>query len=158
MGSKSFSVLFALISCLPVFAENTLGVRGNLHFSLEARGANTDGSLPIYKNAQATIEDRVNDLLPRMTIEEKVAQMYVDSRGLFTRVDYESVILTYISIQGDLDGWMNLNDPLDDTLTYNQTGLVRTTEYISPSKLIFITGTNDGSEERQHLGRISDTL
>ena len=73
-------------------------------------------------------------------------------------MEYEGVILTYISIQGDLDGWMNLNDPLDDTLTYNQTGLVRTTEYISPSKLIFITGTNDGSEERQHLGRISDTL
>ena len=91
MGSKSFSVLFALISCLPVFAENTLGVRGNLHFSLEARGANTDGSLPIYKNAQATIEDRVNDLLPRMTIEEKVAQMYVDSRSLFTRMDMKAL-------------------------------------------------------------------
>ena len=27
------------------------------------------------------------------------------------------------SIQGDLDGWMNLTDPLDDTLTFNQTGL-----------------------------------
>ncbi|KJA13240.1 glycoside hydrolase family 3 protein [Hypholoma sublateritium FD-334 SS-4] len=101
MGSKSFSALLALLSCLPIFAEHTLGVRGDLHFSLEARGANTDGSLPIYKNAQASIEDRVNDLLPRMTIEEKVAQI----------------------IQGDLDGWMNLNDPLDDTLTYNQTGL-----------------------------------
>ncbi len=138
MGSKSFSVLLALISCLPVFAENTLGVRGDLHFSLEARGANTDGSLPIYKNAQASIEDRVNDLLPRMTIEEKVAQMYVDYRGLLTRMEYEGVILTYISIQGDLDGWMNLDDPLDDTLTYNQTGLVRTTRYISPPVAHFL--------------------
>ena len=27
-------------------------------------------------------------------------------------------------IQGDIDGWMNMTDPLDDTLTYNQTGLV----------------------------------
>ncbi|KAF7354607.1 Glycoside hydrolase family 3 protein [Mycena sanguinolenta] len=37
-----------------------------------------------------------------MTIEEKVSQI----------------------IQGDLDGWMlNLGDPLDDTLTFNQTGL-----------------------------------
>ncbi|KAI0751981.1 glycoside hydrolase family 3 protein [Irpex lacteus] len=37
-----------------------------------------------------------------MTIEEKVAQL----------------------IQGDINGWMNMTDPLDDTLTYNQTGLV----------------------------------
>ena len=27
-------------------------------------------------------------------------------------------------IQGDIDGWMNVSDPLDDTLTYNASGLV----------------------------------
>ncbi|KAH8103067.1 glycoside hydrolase superfamily [Cristinia sonorae] len=71
------------------------------HFPLEARGTNSDGSRPTYKNPHASIEDRVNDLLPRMTIEEKVAQL----------------------IQGDINGWMNMNDPLDKTLTFNQTGL-----------------------------------
>lgn len=46
-----------------------------LHFSLKARGINKDGSTPLYKNPNAAIEDRVNDLLPRMTLEEKVAQL-----------------------------------------------------------------------------------
>ncbi|KNZ72384.1 Periplasmic beta-glucosidase [Termitomyces sp. J132] len=80
---------------------NTFGVRGDLHFGLEARAKNKDGSAPIYKDPNAPIEDRVNDLLPRMTLEEKVSQL----------------------IQGDINGWMNLSDPLDDTLVFNQTGL-----------------------------------
>ncbi|EEB95469.1 hypothetical protein MPER_05559, partial [Moniliophthora perniciosa FA553] len=71
-------------------------------FPLEARQTNTDGSLPTYKNPQAAIEDRVEDLLARMTLEEKVAQL----------------------IQGDINGWMDMDDPLDNTLTYNQTGLM----------------------------------
>jgi hypothetical protein len=28
-------------------------------------------------------------------------------------------------IQGDISGWINGSDPLNDTKTYNQTGLVR---------------------------------
>lgn len=70
-------------------------------FSPSSRATNIDGSLPTYKNPHASIEDRVNDLLPRMTLEEKVAQL----------------------IQGDINGWMNMTDPLDDTKTFNQTGL-----------------------------------
>lgn len=48
---------------------------------------------PLYKNASASIEDRVADLVGRMTLEEKVAQMWcvwqqkgrllLDSTGLF---------------------------------------------------------------------------
>ncbi|KAI0686420.1 glycoside hydrolase superfamily [Cytidiella melzeri] len=82
-------------------ASNHLGVRDNLHFPLHARATNKDGSVPLYKNPAAAIEDRVSDLLPRMTLQEKVAQL----------------------IQGDIDGWMDMSDPLDDTLTHNQTGL-----------------------------------
>lgn len=51
--------------------------------------------MPLYKNPKASIEDRVKDLLPRMTIEEKVAQI----------------------IQGDINGWMNMTDAADNTLT-----------------------------------------
>ncbi|TCD71921.1 hypothetical protein EIP91_000053 [Steccherinum ochraceum] len=91
-------VLYSLILHLVHGSEITTGTT---HFPLEARGTNNDGSLPTYKNPRASIEDRVNDLLPRMTIDEKVAQL----------------------IQGDINGWMNMNDPLDDTLTFNQTGL-----------------------------------
>ena len=56
-------------------ATDTLGVRDDLHFPLHARATNKDESLPTYKNPDASIEDRVADLLPRMTVEEKVAQM-----------------------------------------------------------------------------------
>lgn len=44
-------------------------------FSLEKRAENIDGSKPVYKDPNAEIEARVNDLLPRMTLEEKVAQV-----------------------------------------------------------------------------------
>ncbi|SJL14428.1 related to beta-glucosidase [Armillaria ostoyae] len=69
--------------------------------NLISRATNVDGSTPVYKIASAAIEDRVKDLLPRMTLEEKVSQL----------------------IQGDINGWMNTTDPLDNTLTFNQTGL-----------------------------------
>ncbi|KAJ8502412.1 hypothetical protein ONZ45_g11788 [Pleurotus djamor] len=98
MVLRSGLAIAAGISCA---AANLFGVRDDLHFSLEARQANTDGSLPIYKDPSKPIEDRVNDLLPRMSVAEKVSQL----------------------IQGDLNGWMQLNDPLDNTLTFNQTGL-----------------------------------
>ncbi|KZT13283.1 glycoside hydrolase family 3 protein [Laetiporus sulphureus 93-53] len=84
-----------------VFSGFPLDVNEGLHFPLHARGTNLDGSLPTYKNASASIEDRVADLLPRMTLDEKVAQL----------------------IQGDIDGWMN-TDPTNDTLAYNETGLI----------------------------------
>ncbi|KAH9887635.1 glycoside hydrolase superfamily [Cubamyces lactineus] len=94
-----------LLTVLPLLAAisraSELGVREDLHFPLHARGTNKDGSVPVYKNPHASIEDRVNDLLPRMTLEEKVAQL----------------------IQGDMNGWMDFDDPLDDTKTFNQTGL-----------------------------------
>lgn len=38
-------------------------------------GANARQSIPVYKQAGASIQDRVSDLLSRMTLEEKVAQL-----------------------------------------------------------------------------------
>ncbi|EJD00700.1 glycoside hydrolase family 3 protein [Fomitiporia mediterranea MF3/22] len=75
---------------------------GDLPFHLHARAQNKNGSTPVYKDPTANIEDRVKDLLSRMTLQEKVAQI----------------------IQGDMNGWMDFSDPLDDTLTYNASGLV----------------------------------
>ncbi|KAI9060879.1 glycoside hydrolase family 3 protein [Trametes sanguinea] len=102
MTLLAICVLCVALPMLAFGGEATrFDVRDNLHFPLQARGTNTDGSVPVYKNPHASIEDRVNDLLPRMTIEEKVAQI----------------------IQGDMNGWMDFTDPLDDTKTFNQTGL-----------------------------------
>lgn len=118
MGSKTFLALLALVSCVPALANDTFGVAEGLHFSLEKRQDNLDGSKPVYKNPKASIEARVNDLLPRMSVAEKVSQMYVLS------IQHLFVHSSAHSIQGDLNGWMNLNDPLDDTKTFNATGLV----------------------------------
>ncbi|KAI9371267.1 glycoside hydrolase superfamily [Aspergillus egyptiacus] len=53
-------------------------------------------SSPLYKDPNASIEDRVSDLLGRMTIEDKMAQL----------------------IQGDLTNWMDV-----ETGEFNYTGL-----------------------------------
>ncbi|KAI1656315.1 glycoside hydrolase family 3 protein [Daldinia decipiens] len=54
------------------------------------------GSTPLYKDPSAAVEDRVADLLSRMTIEDKAAQL----------------------VQGDLRDWINTGDG-----SVNQTGL-----------------------------------
>ncbi|XP_006457607.1 hypothetical protein AGABI2DRAFT_213076 [Agaricus bisporus var. bisporus H97] len=99
---KIFSLL-TLLSSLShgANAREPFRVRDDLHFSLGARQANKDGSVPAYKDPNASIEDRIDDLLPRMSLEEKVAQL----------------------IQGDINGWMDMSNPLDNTLTHNESGL-----------------------------------
>ncbi|KAI0795421.1 glycoside hydrolase family 3 protein [Abortiporus biennis] len=99
---------FVAVLGLILLTSSTIGtsrheVMDDLHFPLHARATNKDGSVPTYKNPRADIESRVNDLLPRMTIEEKVAQL----------------------IQGDINGYMDMSDPLDDTKTFNASGLVK---------------------------------
>ncbi|KAJ9156912.1 Glycoside hydrolase [Coniochaeta hoffmannii] len=61
-------------------------------------------STPLYKNPKASIDDRVNDLLKRMTIEDKASQL----------------------LQGDLANWINTTDG-----TFNQTGLEWNMKYRS---------------------------
>ncbi|KAG6840549.1 hypothetical protein C0991_005866 [Blastosporella zonata] len=125
---KKFLPLLALVAALVPLAaaEDILGARDGMHFSLEARAANKDGSLPTYKNPKASIEARVNDLLPRMTVQEKVSQLY----ALYFCLEHLSNTYHHQQrIQGDLNGWMNLTDPLDNTLVFNQTGLEEMMEF-----------------------------
>lgn len=62
----------------------------------------TNSSTPLYKNPDASIDDRVEDLLGRMTIEEKASQL----------------------LQGDIRNWLDV-----DNGTFNQSGLEWSTEY-----------------------------
>jgi beta-glucosidase len=39
---------------------------------------------PLYKDASASVEDRVSDLLGRMTIEDKMAQLIQGAIGMLT--------------------------------------------------------------------------
>ena len=51
------------------------GVAAALLASVNAQEVAKPGATPLYKNPKAKIEDRIADLLPRMTLEEKVAQL-----------------------------------------------------------------------------------
>ena len=93
-----FSPCSGLDRCYPQTIRVSLRVsRTNLrsHFIFTVSHRNA-----VYKNPNAHIENRIKDLIPRMTLEEKVAQL----------------------IQGDISGWMNMSDPLDNTLVHNRTG------------------------------------
>ncbi|KAF4630127.1 hypothetical protein G7Y89_g8016 [Cudoniella acicularis] len=61
-----------------------------------AASATSATSSPIYKNPLASVDDRVADLLSRMTLEDKTSQL----------------------IQGDISNWINMTDN-----TFNATGL-----------------------------------
>ncbi|CBF86402.1 hypothetical protein AN2217.2 [Aspergillus nidulans FGSC A4] len=74
----------------------TLVSRGLLLLQLCAGLTAAKGSRPLYKDPNAAIEDRVSDLLGRMTLEDKVGQL----------------------MQGDITNWMNA-----DTGEFNYTGL-----------------------------------
>jgi len=75
-GFGSFLLLYIFLWCSPFSAaHDPAEARDNLHFSVEARQFNKDGSIPTYKNPKASIEARINDLLPRMTLEEKISQL-----------------------------------------------------------------------------------
>jgi len=53
----------------------------------------------VYKKPNAPIEGRIRGLIP-MTLEEKVARLN----------------------QGDISDWVNMSDPLDNTLVHDRTG------------------------------------
>ena len=55
---------------------------------------------------------------------------------------------------------MNVSDPLDDTLEYNQTGLVSGDDSVAIKTLMAIhdLGSNDGLESGCYLGRLLDAL
>jgi beta-glucosidase len=75
----------------PLFASSVLAT--------DARGDPRDVTNAIYKNPTASVDDRVSDLLWRMTIQEKTAQL----------------------VQGDIQNWLNMTDN-----TLNSTGLAWT--------------------------------
>jgi beta-glucosidase len=67
-----------------------------------AQGRSSNATSPVYKNPNATINDRVADLLGRMTVEDKAAQL----------------------LQGDLANWLNVTDG-----SFNASGLQWNMQY-----------------------------
>lgn len=88
---RSVTALLSLAACTPL-----------VHCSAQSRHFGTrDQNEPIYKDPTASVEDRVADLLPRMTVQEKAAQL----------------------VQGDFSSWINTT-----TNDFNRTGLVEEME------------------------------
>ncbi|KAH6673429.1 glycoside hydrolase superfamily [Halenospora varia] len=81
---KLSSILVSLFSSIVLAATDSRGDPRNV--------ANA-----VYKNPKASVDDRVADLLWRMTIQEKMSQL----------------------VQGDIQNWINLTDN-----TFNQSGLI----------------------------------
>jgi beta-glucosidase len=76
-----------------LFLSTVFGLLFSSHVGADSSAKAT----PIYKNPKASVDDRVQDLLSRMTIQEKTAQL----------------------IQGDISNWINMTDN-----TFNASGLV----------------------------------
>lgn len=83
--------------------------------SVQAAGDDTVSDQPVYKDSKASVEDRVEDLLSRMTIEEKTSQL----------------------VQGDLRNWLNVTDG-----SLNATGLEWSMKYRGGSYYVYAEGPN----------------
>src|SRR5690606_8808561 len=74
-------------------------------------------NVPTYLNSKASVEDRVKDLLGRMTLEQKVAQMVQSERKTTTAEDLKKYQLgSVLSGGGSLpanntaEGWADMID------------------------------------------------
>lgn len=47
----------------------------------------------VYKNPKADINERVEDLLRRMTLEEKIAQMNMNGMGEYAKLPYGAGVM-----------------------------------------------------------------
>ena len=88
--------------------------KGLLLLGLCSLGAAQNGSKPLYKNPDAPVNDRVDDLLSRMTIEDKMGQLI---QGAFLFVCFWGMAHLLIPT-GDITNWMN-----ETTGEFNLTGL-----------------------------------
>jgi beta-glucosidase len=78
-------------------------------------------STPLYKDASASVEDRVSDLLGRMTIEDKMAQLMQGSLMICSLCFYIVLFIDKLIglVAGDITNWMNSTSG-----AFNYTGLV----------------------------------
>ena len=78
------------------------------------------GQVPTYKDVNASVEIRVKDLLSRMTIDEKVAQMRIFHANL--------------GIDLDKNGKLSLKAGVSERLKYGIAGIKNPGEFLTPSK------------------------
>ena len=86
INTCSFLILFFLLGCqsgketpqktIPTLALEKTKVKA-LTNGIEFRDLNKNGTLDVYEDINAPIEDRINDLISQMTLEEKAGAMFM---------------------------------------------------------------------------------
>ena len=74
---KNVKTFLATVGLL-AFALNIGSCKPN-----KAKNVEENGKVPLYKNANESVEKRVKDLLSRMTLDEKIGQMTQFCRDVF---------------------------------------------------------------------------
>ncbi|KAI2625627.1 glycoside hydrolase family 3 protein [Hypoxylon sp. NC1633] len=75
--NRSYPTLFALLAFSPLLLSGFGSASSHkLRLPLLSRAAGENGTLPAYRNSSLCVNDRVEHLLSRMTLEEKAGQMF----------------------------------------------------------------------------------
>lgn len=88
----------AIIAVLIMYFNNVRKVTNNLELLGDEapmlvdnghsyRDLNKNGSIDVYENVNANIDDRLNDLIAQMTLEEKAGTMFIDMTGIRSNGD-----------------------------------------------------------------------
>jgi beta-glucosidase len=104
------------------FVKETFGVLAALSMLVAGMSAAAEPGIPLYKRADAPVEKRVRDLLGRMTLEEKVAQLWsnttqpgeANAAGLFHNGQLEEPVAHRVLGQGlgTFMVWEIMNTPV----------------------------------------------
>lgn len=106
---KNVKTFLATVGLL-AFALNIGSCKPN-----KAKNVEENGKVPLYKNANESVEKRVKDLLSRMTLDEKIGQMTQICRDVFKPGDIEKMNLGSILSGGGsspqdntIEGWQKM--------------------------------------------------
>jgi len=120
---------------------------------LKFRDANGDGQLQPYEDWQLPVATRVNDLLARMTLEEKAGMMLIDTfnagcAGTLTGTQAENFVVTQKMTRGILRNVVKAaGDACDGSVTPGRSGYA-----VTPQQMAEFTNAVQALAERQRLG------
>ena len=113
----------------PVFTENTDGpvIGTTVKSAIEVDGkfyrdSNGNGELDPYENWELSDEERVEDLLGRMSVDEKIGMLVIGTRGMGQNVEDKS--------KTSMDGILDEEEDLGDTSIFGTTSKYGTTASI----------------------------
>lgn len=120
---------------------------------LQFRDANGDGQLQPYEDWRQSVAIRVEDLVSRMTLEEKAGMMLIDTfnagcAGTLTGTQAENFVVTQKMTRGILRNVVkSTGDACDGSVTAGRSGFV-----VTPQQMAEFTNGVQALAEQQRLG------